>query len=138
MIVIQELFPSLTMADMIKKRTKYTDLKFTKMEILNYLFQTCLALTHASERNVIHGDIKPVNILIDHNGNLKLANFGLSQLSIEDIYDASELLLYVSAEEIKAEGQSHLSDIWSLGACLHECCTRKATFSEDQSGHETH
>ena len=133
MVVIQELFPSMTLADMIKKRTKYTDTCFTKKEILNYLFQACSALAYAEERNITHGDIKPINILIDKKGTLKLANFGLSKLSIEDINDASQLLLYVSCEEIKGEAQTHLSDIWSLGACLHECCTLTPTFAEDST-----
>jgi serine/threonine protein kinase len=47
-------------------------------QFFQYIYQVCDALNYCHQKNVIHRDIKPENILMDENGDLKIADFGWS------------------------------------------------------------
>ncbi|CAO3590516.1 unnamed protein product [Absidia cylindrospora] len=50
----------------------------------NYLAEVTLGLEYLQNKNIIHRDLKPDNLLIDHNGHLKLTDFGLSRIGFLD------------------------------------------------------
>ncbi|MFM7292354.1 MAG: protein kinase domain-containing protein, partial [Planctomycetia bacterium] len=70
-------------------------------------------------------DVKPANILIDHHGRAKLADFGIARSASKA--DDSELsigtLRYMSPEQLEGKAGDHRSDIFSLGVVLHEMLT---------------
>lgn len=99
---------------------------------LRYVPQICDALEYAHAKGVIHRDIKPENILIDKQGHLKIADFGLAKMKVTGddasrITQADQVMgtpSYMAPEQMK-EGASvdHRADIYSLGVVFYEMLT---------------
>ncbi len=100
---------------------------------LRYVPQICDALEYAHSRGVIHRDIKPENILIDKQGSLKIADFGLAKMNDGTAVDASQLtmtgnvmgtLSYMAPEQLKQFASvDHRADIYALGVVFYEMLT---------------
>jgi serine/threonine protein kinase len=99
---------------------------------LKLFLQVLSAVQHANSHLVIHRDIKPSNILVDSGGEVKLLDFGVARLIIDD--GANEIGLtqmtgapltpgYASPEQIMGEPIGIGSDIYSLGVVLCELLT---------------
>jgi serine/threonine protein kinase len=92
-------------------------------------FEAATGLEHAHQRFVTHRDIKPANLLVDHRGNLWIADFGLAQMRSDiDFTVTGELLgtlRYMSPEQAMANRVplDHRTDVYSLGATLYELLT---------------
>jgi serine/threonine-protein kinase len=91
------------------------------------------ALTTAHKRGVIHGDIKPANILILDDGRVKLTDFGMARLASHDKKDTPLLgtPAYWCPEQIMGRPQDARSDIFSLGVVLYEMVTGQRPFDAD-------
>src|SRR5258707_1389219 len=91
------------------------------------------ALDAAHKRGVIHGDVKPANILITSDGKVKLTDFGMARVAKRDAGD-SPLLgtpAYWCTEQIIRRPQDARSDIFSLGVVLYEMVTGTRPFEAD-------
>jgi serine/threonine-protein kinase len=91
------------------------------------------ALVVAHNRGVIHGDVKPANILIAADGRIKLMDFGMARVAKRDSGD-SPLLgtpAYWCPEQIMGCPQDARSDIFSLGVVLYEMVTGTRPFEAD-------
>jgi eukaryotic-like serine/threonine-protein kinase len=92
---------------------------------------TALAVAH--RKGVIHGDVKPANILITEDGRVKLTDFGMARLASHHGAD-SPLLgtpAYWCPEQIVGKAQDARSDIFSLGVVLYEMVTGQRPFDAD-------
>ncbi len=88
-----------------------------------------LALKAADETGLLHGDIKPENILIDEKGRTKLVDFGLASLANqaagEGIWGTP---YYIAPEKVRRQKVDLRSDIYSLGATLYHAIASKPPF----------
>jgi len=89
-----------------------------------------VALGVAHRKGVIHGDVKPANILITADGRVKLSDFGMARVASRDT-GGSPLLgtpAYWCPEQIMGRPQDARSDIFSLGGVLYEMLTGSSPF----------
>ena len=97
------------------------------------------ALTFAHSNGVLHLDVKPNNILIDRNGQIKLADFGLSLLS--DLRGhrqaAGGTVGYMPLEQLRGQRPSAATDQWALAAVLYELCADEYPYFSEIARHPT-
>jgi serine/threonine-protein kinase len=90
------------------------------------------ALDAAHAKGLVHRDVKPSNILVDHAGRPYLADFGLSKgLSEQGLVEESHFgatLDYVAPEQIEQRPVGPAADQYALGCVLYECVTGKPPF----------
>jgi len=105
---------------------------FTEGKLKKTIYTVGQALDYIHEKNILHLDIKPSNILIDKNDNLKLIDFGISKkYDLSNDQETSTALLaaskgYASIEQYDSEGIQVFSpcpDIYSLGATMYYLVT---------------
>ena len=96
----------------------------TKLEMVA---QVCKALDYAHKNGVIHRDIKPTNILIDRQGNARVADFGIAQIvgTPESEMTSSDVVMgtlaYMSPEQkVSSTNVDHTTDIYSTGVIIYE------------------
>ena len=107
------------------------------VEAARWALQAAEALAHAHQRNVIHRDVKPSNLILDPAGQVWLTDFGLAKRMDDAALSMTGALLgtprYMSPEQASAAKQpvDQRTDIYSLGATLYELATGKPLFEAD-------
>ncbi|KAL1775528.1 cyclin-dependent kinase 2 isoform X2 [Sigmodon hispidus] len=103
--------------------------------IKSYLFQLLQGLAFCHSHRVLHRDLKPQNLLINAEGSIKLADFGLARAFGVPVrtYTHEVVTLWYRAPEILlgCKYYSTAVDIWSLGCIFAEMVTRRALFPGD-------
>lgn len=104
-------------------------------EVARVLSQVADAMDHAHRAGVIHRDIKPSNILIDNNGNARLADFGIARITTEATLQETGTIIgscsYMSPEQARVSESNvdHRTDIFSLGVVLYEALSAEKPFN---------
>ncbi|AZU61475.1 Stk1 family PASTA domain-containing Ser/Thr kinase [Neobacillus mesonae] len=106
-------------------------------EAIGIMRQLASAISHAHHNHIIHRDIKPHNILIDHSGNVKITDFGIAMaLSATAITQTNSVLgsvHYLSPEQARGGMANRKSDIYSLGIVMFELVTGRLPFSGESA-----
>lgn len=104
---------------------------------LSIMGQITSAISHAHHNHIIHRDIKPDNILIDKQGNVKITDFGiamaLSATSITQTNSVIGSVHYLSPEQARGGQANYKSDIYSLGIVMFELLTGRPPFSGESA-----
>ncbi|UOQ93174.1 Stk1 family PASTA domain-containing Ser/Thr kinase [Halobacillus shinanisalinarum] len=102
-------------------------------DAIDIIRQVTSAMAHAHDNGIVHRDIKPQNILIDHYGQVKVTDFGIAMaLSATALTQTNSVLgsvHYLSPEQARGGMATKKSDIYSLGIVLFELLTGRLPFS---------
>ncbi len=102
--------------------------------IARLLEQCCDALSYAHANGVVHRDLKPANILLDADGEVKVADFGVAFTNLQ--FDATRQMVvgspaYMASEQLEGKPASAQSDIYSMGIVLYKMLAGALPFPPD-------
>lgn len=98
--------------------------------------QVCQALTVAHNQDIIHRDIKPQNIMVQPDGNVKVMDFGIARAKNSMKQQTSSVLgtaHYISPEQAQGKELTAASDIYSLGIAMYEATTGELPFDGEDA-----
>ncbi len=124
--VVMERLEGQTLRELLTKREL-----LTALEVTNIGIQVAEGLALAHSQLVIHRDVKPENIFILNNGEIKVINTGITSFIVPSgmVTERDRLrgtLAYMSPEHIQGFGVTESCDIYSLGSVLYECLAGSA------------
>ncbi len=134
---VTEYIPGLNLDEMLAQQT------LPQKTVLELGIQLASGLEAAHRENVIHRDLKPGNLRVNPDGQLKILDFGLAKLiePIDEVAETANLntslslsgtVPYMAPELLRAEAADARSDIWAAGAVLYEMATGKRAFPDRQ------
>ena len=123
--------------DDLKARMKRGQ-RFTDEELKGWWNQLVVALNYTHSKGIIHRDIKPGNIFVDREGNIKLLDFGIAKVreSISSTQTGQKLgtLMYMSPEQVKdSKHIDYRTDVYSLAVTYVHLLTGKKPYDSDTS-----
>lgn len=128
--IVMELIDGITLKEYLSKKG-FLNLK----ETLFLTEQIIRALNHAHNRNIIHQDIKPHNIILLRDGTIKVADFGIAKIlgnnETQVINQTMGSVHYISPEAARGGNINKTSDIYSLGVVMYEMLTGRLPFDGD-------
>lgn len=131
--IVFEFINGSTLADVIRQWGKLPCDKAVPIAV-----RVLSALQHAHDRGIIHRDIKPQNILINEEGLVKVADFGIARIANHGTLSSDNMVLgsvhYSSPEQASGEKAEPPSDLYSVGIVLYEMITGRLPFIGDNAG----
>jgi serine/threonine-protein kinase len=135
--LVTEYIPGLNLDEMVAQQP------LPQKTVLELGIQLASGLEAAHRENVIHRDLKPGNLRVNPDGQLKILDFGLAKLvePIDEVAETANLntslslsgtVPYMAPELLRAETADARSDIWAAGAVLYEMATGKRAFPDRQ------
>lgn len=104
---------------------------------LGVALSACAGLAHAHEHGATHGDLRPRNLLVARDGQVRVTDFGLRGL-VDGARLQSLISLGIVAPEQVAGNAEPRSDVYGFGALLHTLLTARAPDPPDRVGEELH
>lgn len=109
------------------------DGQFSTNQIRYYAAQIFLALSHLHSRDIVYRDLKLENILLDVDGYIKIADFGLCKSIGESTSTFCGTPEYIAPEIIEDENYGKPVDWWAFGVVLYELCVGQLPFGVQDS-----
>ena len=102
-------------------------------QVIQASFKCCLALNFANSEGIIHQDIKPSNIMLTTDNDVKIIDFGTAVMTNLDDAQDLQLLAYAAPERLVGKPLSFQSDMYSLGATMFKLLTGQLPYDADDS-----
>ena len=134
--IVMEYVDGQTLKEMIRQRGAIHPDTAIRMAI-----RILAAVDHAHRNGIVHRDIKPQNIMVDNQGRVKVADFGIARLkaaqttATEEGSNGSVLgsVHYFSPEQARGEVADEKSDLYSVGVVMYEMLTGQVPFDGETS-----
>ncbi len=111
--------------------------KLDPSKALRMALQTARALEYAEKQGIVHCDVKPDNLLLTVDGDVRLSDLGVAKRVGEPAAGDDEGVFgsphYMSPEQARGESLDHRSDLYSLGATLFRILAGRTLFTGDRS-----
>ena len=129
--IVMEYVDGMTLREYLNERGG----KLSSRETVHFISQILKALEHAHANGVVHRDIKPQNIMLLDNGQLRMMDFGIARISRADNQmlagKAMGSVHYISPEQAKGDETDRTSDIYSVGVMMYEMLSGHLPFDAD-------
>lgn len=128
--IVMELVEGITLKEYIHENGR-----LSMDKAIDFSIQIASALETAHENHIIHRDIKPQNILVNKNGNLKVTDFGIAKAASSNTLTSGAMgsVHYISPEQARGGFSDERSDIYSLGITMYEMVTGRVPFEGDNN-----
>ena len=93
--------------------------------------QICLGLSHLHDENILHRDIKAMNIFLKKNFEVRIGDLGVAKILKEQFDFANTVIgtpYYLSPELCSEKPYNEKNDVWALGCLLYEMCKQTQPF----------
>ena len=129
--IVMEYVDGMTLREYLNERGG----RLTSRETVHFISQILKALDHAHRNGVVHRDIKPQNIMLLDNGQLRMMDFGIARISRAENQlsggKAMGSVHYISPEQAKGDETDFTSDIYSVGVMMYEMLSGHLPFDAD-------
>ena len=129
--IVMEYVDGMTLREYLNERGG----KLTSRETVHFISQILKALDHAHHNGVVHRDIKPQNIMLLDNGQLRMMDFGIARISRAENQltggKAMGSVHYISPEQANGDETDFTSDIYSVGVMMYEMLSGHLPFDAD-------
>lgn len=128
--IVMELIEGITLKSYIEKKGFLEN-----KEAIGIAIQVAQGIAVAHEQHIIHRDIKPQNIIISRDGNVKVADFGIARAVSSQTMNATAVgsVHYISPEQARGGYCDERSDIYSFGITMYEMVTGRVPFEGDNT-----
>ena len=129
--IVMEYVDGMTLREYLNERGG----RLTSRETVHFISQILKALEHAHANGVVHRDIKPQNIMLLDNGQLRMMDFGIARISRAENQlsggKAMGSVHYISPEQAKGDETDCTSDIYSVGVMMYEMLSGHLPFDAE-------
>lgn len=126
--IVMEYVEGITLKTYIEKKEK-----LSYKEAISIAIQTANGIRVAHNKNIVHRDIKPQNIIISTEGKVKVTDFGIARATTSNTINSDVMgsVHYTSPEQARNGFVDFKSDIYSLGIVMYEMVTGRVPFNGD-------
>ena len=128
--IVMEYIDGVTLKNLMNRRGP-----LSYEAILAYSEQILAALEHAHAKGIVHRDIKPQNIMVLPNGQIKVTDFGIAKLPNAETVTMTDKAIgtvyYISPEQASGRPIDARSDLYSMGILMYEMAAGKLPFNAD-------
>ncbi|MCI8712818.1 MAG: Stk1 family PASTA domain-containing Ser/Thr kinase [Ruminococcus sp.] len=129
--MVMELVEGITLKDYIEKKER-----LSAKETISIAIQMMTGIQAAHKHHIIHRDIKPQNIIISHDGKVKVTDFGIARATTSTSTISTNVMgsvHYTSPEQARGSAVDEKSDIYSAGITMYEMVTGHVPFDGDST-----